>query len=141
MEGATAGIFAATLWSRDCNARRVASRCVPILRSQLASTLRAVAAWLDSQARSLGEDHAPADPGTTTASLKVERVLELTRRERQVAALIALGRSNREIGAQLVIATSTAERHVANILAKLEMRSRAQIAAWAAVQPDLVRPN
>jgi non-specific serine/threonine protein kinase len=54
----------------------------------------------------------------------------LTRRELEVAALIADGRTNREIAAGLVIALSTAERHVANILKKLRLRTRGQIAVW-----------
>jgi non-specific serine/threonine protein kinase len=55
----------------------------------------------------------------------------LTMREREVACLIAGGLSNREIAAQLVITEATAERHIANILAKLGSRSRAHVAAWA----------
>jgi len=43
---------------------------------------------------------------------------------------IAWGLSNRQIAEDLVIAPSTAERHVANILNKLAMRSRAQVAVW-----------
>jgi predicted ATPase/DNA-binding CsgD family transcriptional regulator len=56
----------------------------------------------------------------------------LTPRERQVAALIASGHSNRAIAEELVISPATAARHVANILAKLGFSSRTQIAAWAA---------
>jgi DNA-binding CsgD family transcriptional regulator len=55
----------------------------------------------------------------------------LSPREQQVAALVARGMTNREIADQLVIAEHTAERHVENILAKLSLRSRVQIAAWA----------
>jgi DNA-binding NarL/FixJ family response regulator len=55
----------------------------------------------------------------------------LTCREREVAVRIARGLSNREIARDLVIAVGTTERHVANILNKLGMRSRSQIAAWA----------
>jgi non-specific serine/threonine protein kinase len=55
----------------------------------------------------------------------------LTAREREVAALIAEGLSNREIAARLVIAERTAEGHVQNILNKLACNSRAQIAVWA----------
>ncbi|MFD2422501.1 ATP-binding protein [Amycolatopsis pigmentata] len=55
---------------------------------------------------------------------------ELTRREREIAELVADGLSNREIAARLVIAQRTAETHVENILAKLGFTSRAQIAAW-----------
>jgi DNA-binding NarL/FixJ family response regulator len=44
---------------------------------------------------------------------------------------IAAGMSNRQIGNELVIANGTVERHVANILAKLGLRSRTQVAVWA----------
>lgn len=56
----------------------------------------------------------------------------LTRREREIAELVAEGLSNRLIAARLVIAQRTAETHVENILAKLGFTSRAQIAAWLA---------
>jgi DNA-binding CsgD family transcriptional regulator/class 3 adenylate cyclase len=55
----------------------------------------------------------------------------LSRREREVAVLVANGKSNRCIAEELFIASSTVERHVANILNKLGYRSRTQIAAWA----------
>jgi predicted ATPase/DNA-binding CsgD family transcriptional regulator len=55
----------------------------------------------------------------------------LTSREREVVALIAAGKSNREIGAELYISPATAARHVANILAKLGYASRSQVAVWA----------
>jgi DNA-binding CsgD family transcriptional regulator len=58
----------------------------------------------------------------------------LTRREREIADLIAQGFSNREIASALVIAQRTAEGHVERILAQLGFTSRAQIAAWAAEQ-------
>src|SRR5262245_59862559 len=58
----------------------------------------------------------------------------LTPRERGIAQLIARGYSNRRIAEELVIAPSTAERHVANILAKLNLRSRTEVAMWAAEQ-------
>jgi DNA-binding NarL/FixJ family response regulator len=61
----------------------------------------------------------------------------LTPRELQVARLIAGGRSNKEIAAELVISPRTAENHVERILTKLGFTSRAQVAAWfAASQPD-----
>ena len=56
----------------------------------------------------------------------------LTAREREVASLIAQGRTNRQIAAKLVITERTAETHVQNILNKLGFSSRAQIAAWTA---------
>ena len=54
----------------------------------------------------------------------------LTSREREVAALVAGGLSNRQIATRLTIAERTAENHVEHILGKLGFRSRAQIAAW-----------
>ncbi|HEU0115709.1 MAG TPA: LuxR C-terminal-related transcriptional regulator, partial [Thermomicrobiales bacterium] len=56
----------------------------------------------------------------------------LTEREQAVAALIAAGRKNREIAADHFIQERTAATHVANILGKLGLSSRAQIAVWAA---------
>jgi predicted ATPase/DNA-binding CsgD family transcriptional regulator len=58
----------------------------------------------------------------------------LTPREREIATLVATGRSNKAIAEELVISPATVARHVANILAKLGFRSRAQIAAWNADQ-------
>jgi DNA-binding CsgD family transcriptional regulator len=54
----------------------------------------------------------------------------LTARELEVAALVAAGRSNREIGDALFMSERTAATHVGNILGKLGVKSRAQIAAW-----------
>jgi DNA-binding NarL/FixJ family response regulator len=56
----------------------------------------------------------------------------LTGREREVARLVAAGRSNREIADTLVITEGTVEVHVKHILGKLGFRSRVQVAAWAA---------
>jgi pimeloyl-ACP methyl ester carboxylesterase/class 3 adenylate cyclase/DNA-binding CsgD family transcriptional regulator len=58
----------------------------------------------------------------------------LSRREREIAVLVALGLSNRQIAEELVISPATAERHVANILGKLGFHTRAQVAAWAVEQ-------
>ena len=54
----------------------------------------------------------------------------LTRRQREVAELVAQGKSNREIAAALVISDHTAERHIENILRSLRLNSRVQIATW-----------
>ena len=58
----------------------------------------------------------------------------LTSREREVAALVAHGLTNRQIAAKLVVTERTAETHVQNILNKLGFTSRAQVAAWAVEQ-------
>jgi non-specific serine/threonine protein kinase len=55
----------------------------------------------------------------------------LTRREREVAALVARGLSNRAIAEALSISEKTVANHLDHILTKLDFRSRAQVAAWA----------
>ncbi len=55
----------------------------------------------------------------------------LTEREREVLGLVARGRSNREIAAELDITERTARTHVSNILGKLDLASRTQAALWA----------
>jgi len=49
-----------------------------------------------------------------------------------VALLIARGLTNPAIAATLIISERTVHRHVANIMDKLDLRSRAQIAVWVA---------
>ena len=70
---------------------------------------------------------APADP-------ERPQQMSLTRRERQVAALVASGRTNRQIGRVLGISEKTAEVHLHHVMSKLDVRSRAEVAAWAVAQ-------
>ena len=63
-----------------------------------------------------------AEPGVTKP--------RLTDRELEVAELVAEGLTNGAIARRLSVAPRTAEAHVENIRRKLEVRSRAQIAAW-----------
>jgi predicted ATPase/DNA-binding CsgD family transcriptional regulator len=65
-----------------------------------------------------------------TAQTVRQKLEELTAREREVAALIAQGKSNTDIAAILVISKRTVESHVGKILAKLEATNRAQIVRW-----------
>ncbi len=69
-------------------------------------------------------------------SLSPSRVVKqayggLTVREREVAALIAQGKINREIAQALVVSERTVESHVSKIMFKLGVHSRRQIGAWA----------
>ncbi len=60
----------------------------------------------------------------------------LTHRETEIADLVARGMTNGQIAATLVISPRTAEGHVQRILGKLDLRSRAGIAAWVADRRD-----
>jgi DNA-binding CsgD family transcriptional regulator len=71
---------------------------------------------------------------TATGSQHRENNDGLTRREHEVLALLAAGRNNREIASQLVISQATVEVHVKHIMSKLGLRSRTQVAVWAADQ-------
>ncbi|HEX7040429.1 MAG TPA: helix-turn-helix transcriptional regulator, partial [Trueperaceae bacterium] len=53
----------------------------------------------------------------------------LTGREGQVAALVAAGRTNKQVARELGISERTVEKHVSNVLGKLGLSSRAQLAA------------
>jgi DNA-binding CsgD family transcriptional regulator len=70
---------------------------------------------------------APARPGAAGG---------LTRREHEVAGLLAEGLSNKDIAARLVISQRTVETHVDHILGKLGLTSRAQVASWVAAAGD-----
>jgi predicted ATPase/DNA-binding CsgD family transcriptional regulator len=69
--------------------------------------------------------------GTVTNPVDRDRAA-LSRREMEVAALVAEGLTDREIASRLVISPRTAESHVQHALTKLGFRSRSQIATWVA---------
>jgi non-specific serine/threonine protein kinase len=97
------------------------------------------AAWAEGQAMTLDQaiDYALASSEPVESAQRRRRTRRsdgevLTSREREVAALVAHGQTNRQIATTLVISERTADAHVQNILNKLGYSSRAQIAAWAA---------
>lgn len=61
---------------------------------------------------------------------------QLSERERQVAALVAAGRTNAGIGAELRISQRMVETHLQRVRQKLDLTTRAQIAEWAAGHPE-----
>lgn len=96
---------------------------------------KAKATWylgqLQRWATELGLDFPEEVPAAAPSPTRAART-QLTAREREVAALVAMGLSNKEIAEKLVISERTAEGHVERILGKLGFRSRSQIASWQA---------
>jgi non-specific serine/threonine protein kinase len=75
------------------------------------------------QAVALGLADAPDDPWRTGPAAA------LTRREREIAELVATGMTNREIAGRLYLSVRTVEVHVDHTLTKLGLRTRTQLAA------------
>jgi DNA-binding NarL/FixJ family response regulator len=73
----------------------------------------------------------PPAPMLTAKQLTKKQYGGLTTREREVAARVAQGKTNRAIAEELVLSERTVEKHIENIMAKLGSDSRAQIAVWA----------
>ena len=128
---ANADVYRAAFLLADCH--QGAARCLLALGDrpaaldharQAAGLLDRWPGWRRDEAaallRRLGHGQPPpADP------------TPLTPREREVATLLAEGCSNGEIARRLYISTKTASVHVSNILAKLDMTSRTEVATWA----------
>jgi two-component system NarL family response regulator len=81
-----------------------------------------------------------AQPGSTPSEAEKLPENPLTRREQEMLAMIAAGRSNQEIADLLYIAPGTVRVHVHSILKKLEVRDRTQ-AAVLAIQKQLISPD
>jgi len=89
-------------------------------RDELLTALRQVAK---------GEQHVA--PALARPLAEMQQGPSITPREREVLALIAAGRANKEIGAAFGISEDTVKRHVSHILAKLEVSDRAEATAEA----------
>jgi len=121
----------------------------PWWRERLAAAVAAGQARPDGRAEALRQEgrrmsaaHAigyalrdKLDPAASRDPLPVP----LTRREQDVAALVTQGLTNREIGERLRVSERTVEAHLDRLRTKLGVRSRAQVAAWAARHADRPR--
>jgi DNA-binding CsgD family transcriptional regulator len=72
----------------------------------------------------------PSVPNSVARRIETRHAGGLSPREREVAEQVALGHSNREIADALIVGERTVETHVANIMSKLGLSSRRQIANW-----------
>jgi non-specific serine/threonine protein kinase len=87
-------------------------------------------AWSAGQIMTLQEALAMA-LALPTARVDLRATDQLSPTEREVLRLLARGRTTREIAAELVIAISTADRHITHIYNKLGVRNRAEATAYA----------
>jgi predicted ATPase/DNA-binding CsgD family transcriptional regulator len=120
-------------------ARRLGEPAVARLwaQGQALSSDAAIALAVDPHQPSAAADDSPALTLLKTGQEPDGSPGPLTRREYQIAGLVASGRSNRAIAEELSISLATVARHTASILAKLAFTSRTQIPAWfTSSRPD-----
>ena len=115
--------FADTLLERDdlddqTKARSLLDEALVITRELSMKPLQERVGTVQERIESL-PDQAPAFPDG------------LSQREVEVLGLVATGRSNRQIAAELVLSVRTIERHVTNIYTKIDARGRAEAATYA----------
>ena len=91
-------------------------------------------AWAEGLTVSTDDAVALATAGDPDPSSLMSSVRRLSLREREVSTLVARGLTNRRIGTELKISEKTVASHIAHIMNKLGVRSRAQIAVWAVEQ-------
>ena len=82
-----------------------------------------------------GDDSSTFSTRTLEQTSSTAHTPALTRREREVASLVAQGLTNRQIASELVIGERTVETHVRNLLKKLGLSSRDQVTVRMSEQP------
>ena len=115
------------------NDRADYERALDAARSPLGEVAFA-AAWAVGSHMTLDQAMHAALAPQTAAPIPREATgdILLSPREMEVARLVALGQTNRQIADELGISKTTVDRHVSNILVKGSFASRAQLAAWVA---------
>jgi predicted ATPase/DNA-binding CsgD family transcriptional regulator len=114
-------------------ARAAAREALPENAYQAASAKGMAMGQAEAIAFALGEPSRPAP--RRNGRQAGPSAMHLTRREQDVAILVARGMSNSKIASELVISARTVESHVQHIMDKLGFSSRAQIAVWSAARP------
>lgn len=109
-------------------------------RARLGSKARADSAWNEGLTMNTEETLDYALSGGPSSEVHVVDAGPLSRREREVVVLVAAGMTNKEIAQRLFISERTAEGHVERIRNKLEVRSRAEVAAWATAHGLIKQP-
>jgi predicted ATPase/DNA-binding SARP family transcriptional activator/DNA-binding CsgD family transcriptional regulator len=103
------------------------------------------AAWAQGRAMSMEQaieyalsEEKPTPPSSPAPKRPpADEPPSLTPREREVAVLVARGLTNRQIASELTLSEHTVLTHVRNILKRLNLRSRAQLAAWVTERQPL----
>jgi DNA-binding CsgD family transcriptional regulator len=143
-----ARLFGAAEVSREASGAVIIPWLAPVFSAGIERTRAALGqvsfdvAWAEGRATALEEvvrmalaedEPEPAAEATPAAPPAPEdaELQALTAREREVAALIARGLTSAEIAAELIVSERTIDAHADHIRAKLSLRSRAEIAAWA----------
>jgi predicted ATPase/DNA-binding NarL/FixJ family response regulator len=117
--------LAAAPWPRDIWR---SSSWLPDVRRKLGERVYEIA-WASGEGLSMDDALSLArDPLAGQAA--DARAVSLTRREIEVAALLASGLSTRQISEKLVISRGTVRSHVDHVMAKLNLHSRTQVAVW-----------
>jgi DNA-binding NarL/FixJ family response regulator len=104
-------------------------------QGRLTPRSRGAGAWTNDEGVVFAvEDKQPPKP---TPAVRADPPAQLTRRQLDIARLVAEGFNNKQIAVPLFLAERTVETHVTNILNKLGLNSRTQISRWMA---DLNEP-
>ena len=132
--GAASALRASVGSAMDAADRPAYERTISKIRTKLGEAAFA-AAWEEGRALTVevAVDYAlsePVIPVAQSAQAVKEEFGGLTKREREVAVLIAKGKSNREIARAMTVGVKTIETYVTRMLDKLGFDSRVQIATW-----------
>lgn len=147
LEGAADGYAALASTAREVEARIALAELESAAGVGAASAAAAQAALATATAHAMTPlvDEAAAALRRTGVRVTARRAAsrgadELSPRERAVAALVSRGCTNAEIGRRLFLSELTARNYVSSILGKLDLRSRAEVARWAAANGLVEEP-